>query len=79
MPDLRIATMDGRETVLAGASVDDFKARLLGSVLRMEDAGYAEARSLWNAMIDRRPALIARCAGTADVTPRRPQNIWDTR
>lgn len=67
MPDLRIATMDGRETVLAGASVDEFKARLLGNALRMEDAGYDEARSLWNAMIDRRPALIARCAGTADV------------
>ena len=47
--------------------VDAFKATLRGPVLQPGDPGYDDARSIWNAMIDRRPALIVRCAGTADV------------
>ncbi len=50
----------------AGA-VAELAGRLRGELLHPEDAGYDEARTLWNAMIDRRPALIARCAGTQDV------------
>jgi FAD/FMN-containing dehydrogenase len=38
-----------------------------GPVLGPGDAGYDEARAIWNGAIDRRPALIARCTGTADV------------
>ena len=48
-------------------SVEDLKARLRGTLLRAGDAGYDESRSIWNAMIDRRPGLIARCLGVADV------------
>ena len=47
--------------------VDQFKAGLRGPLLRPDEAGYDQARSIWNAMIDRRPALIVRCAGVADV------------
>ncbi|MGJ7917957.1 FAD-binding protein [Massilia sp. LXY-6] len=47
--------------------VDAFKATLRGPVLQPGEPGYDEARAVWNAMIDRRPALIARCSGTADV------------
>ena len=38
-----------------------------GVLLGPEDAGYDQARRLWNAAIDKRPALIARCTGAADV------------
>ncbi len=48
-------------------TVDEFKAGLRGQLLRPDDDVYDEARKLWNGMFDRRPALIARCAGTADV------------
>jgi hypothetical protein len=62
------ATMTtGEETVLATTMVETFEASLRGALLCPGDAGYDEARTIWNAMIDKRPALIARCAGVADV------------
>ncbi len=67
MPDVKINTMDGRETVLAEDTINDFKSGLLCNLLRAGDSGYDEARTLWNAMIDNRPSLIARCTGNADV------------
>lgn len=67
MKDVRVVTMTGVETVLKGAMVDAFKANLRGVLLRSSDAGYDEARRVWNGMIDKRPALIARCASTDDV------------
>ena len=49
------------------AAVAEFKASLRGELLHPHDAGYDEARAVWNAMIDKNPALIARCLGTVDV------------
>jgi FAD/FMN-containing dehydrogenase len=46
---------------------EDFAGELRGSLIAPDDAGYDEARKLFNGMIDKRPALIARCADVADV------------
>jgi FAD/FMN-containing dehydrogenase len=67
MADLRVITLTGEEAVLKDAAVEAFKASLRGLLLRPGDVGYDDARKVWNGMIDRRPALIVRCAGVADV------------
>ena len=52
---------------LAEAAVEELATRLRGSLLRPGDPGYDDARAVQNGLIDRRPGLIVRCAGTADV------------
>jgi len=47
--------------------VDHFKSTLRGPLLQPGDPDYDAARTIWNAMVERRPAFIARCSGTADV------------
>jgi FAD/FMN-containing dehydrogenase len=54
-------------TPLPTASIDEFKAQFRGELVVPGSADYDKARQVWNAMIDRRPALIARCKSTADV------------
>ncbi len=49
------------------AQTPDLKKRLNGNLVLPEDAGYDEARSVFNGMIDRRPAVIAQCRNAADV------------
>jgi FAD/FMN-containing dehydrogenase len=60
-------TLNGGTTTLAPEALDAFRASFRGPLLFPADPGYDDARSLWNAMIDRRPGLIARATGTADV------------
>src|SRR2546430_17539074 len=48
-------------------AVQTYADGLQGELTRPQDSNYDEARALYNAMIDKRPALIARCASTADV------------
>jgi FAD/FMN-containing dehydrogenase len=64
---MKATTTDGREIDLAQDKLDGLKTRLRGQVLVPGDAGYEESRTVWNAMIDRRPAAVVRCLGTADV------------
>ena len=55
-------SMDANRT-----AIDDFAAAFGGAVLRSADVGYDEARRVHNGLIDKRPAVIACCSGTADV------------
>lgn len=68
MSGLRATTSQGQETVLAETVVEGYKTSLRGKLIRRGDTDYDEARRVFNAMIDRYPALIIRCAGVADVT-----------
>lgn len=56
-----------QESHLNQTSIQKFKTALQGQLIRPGDAAYDEARAVWNGMIDRYPALIARCASIADV------------
>src|SRR5215210_3613438 len=58
--DIRIPVPE--ESAVAG-----LRAALRGELIQPGDEGYEENRRVWNGMIDRRPVLIARCAGPADV------------
>lgn len=49
------------------AVTSEFASGFWGELIKPEAAGYQQARALWNGMIDRRPALIARCADAGDV------------
>ncbi len=48
---------------------EELKDKIKGNVLVPEDSGYKEARQIWNAMIDRRPAVIVQCVQADDVPP----------
>jgi FAD/FMN-containing dehydrogenase len=63
---IHIAAAIGETAMLAGATTS-FKAGLRGSVIGRDDAGYDEARKLYNGMIDKHPMVIARCVDVADV------------
>jgi FAD/FMN-containing dehydrogenase len=65
--DLRAVKLSGAETTIERAAIRDLRASLKGTLLTPGDEGYETGRRVWNGMIDKHPALIARCADTADV------------
>jgi FAD/FMN-containing dehydrogenase len=62
-----IRTMSGDEAALDDARLEELRATIRGEVVTPDDADYDEARAVHNAIYDRRPGLIIRCSGTADV------------
>ncbi|HKE45775.1 MAG TPA: FAD-binding oxidoreductase [Steroidobacteraceae bacterium] len=65
--DLNAIKLGGGQTIVPKAAVADLRSQLRGSLLVPGQDGYEQARRIWNHMIDKHPALIARCAGPADV------------
>jgi FAD/FMN-containing dehydrogenase len=65
--DVEATAGDGRQVLLPQSIVEDFRAGLRGPLLLPGAAGYDDARKIYNGMFDRRPAMIARCLGAADV------------
>jgi FAD/FMN-containing dehydrogenase len=67
MTTIAAISRDGGAVRLDSALVQGLRAGLRGPLLIAGDPGYDETRAIWNAMIDRRPAIIARCIGVSDV------------
>ena len=58
--DLKITTKTGSDTIIEDAEVRELRDTLHDPLLSPADAGYDDARKVWNGMIDRSPVLIAR-------------------
>lgn len=67
MENVEVVNTRGERATIVEADIEELASALRGVLLRPGAEGYEEARQVWNAMIDRRPALIARCSGVADV------------
>src|SRR5262245_11962326 len=62
-----VAMTRGDSATVEGAVLGEMRDSLEGQALGPEDAGFERARVCFNAMVDRRPAVIVRCVGAADV------------
>src|SRR5438552_17128397 len=60
--------LGGGAVSISGQELAEFANELHGEIVRPQDEGYDDARKIWNAMIDRRTALIVRCRDEEDVT-----------
>ena len=67
MNDLTMATMKGNNITIPGDVVETLATGLRGELLSPGSLGYDDVRTIWNAMIDRRPGMIVECTGAADV------------
>jgi len=67
MTDVKAVSREGSDVAIEGSAIEALSEGLRGDVLTPQSRDYESSRLVWNGMIDRRPALIARCSGTADV------------
>ena len=68
MGGVEVKRLDGTDSVLDAAAVDELRTLVGGQVITCGHSEYDGARRVWNGMIDKRPALIVRCRGVADVS-----------
>ncbi len=66
MTDLSLRSLDGTVKTIRAEDLQAFGGELRGTLIDAGSPNYDEARTIWNAMIDRRPGLIVRCCGAAD-------------
>jgi FAD/FMN-containing dehydrogenase len=67
MTNVSVSTTGSTPIIIPPEDLEALRMSLRGSACTPMDAGYDEARTIWNAMIDRRPGLTIRCQGAADV------------
>jgi FAD/FMN-containing dehydrogenase len=67
MTQVEISALNGATIVLSNDILTALRSELRGSLCLPDEAGYDEARTIWNAMIDRRPGAVVRCRGASDV------------
>jgi FAD/FMN-containing dehydrogenase len=67
MSGLEVARLEGGSVSLSDEAVASFAVDFHGLVVRPDEAGYDEARLVWNGMMNKRPGLVLRCLGTAGV------------
>ena len=67
MTQVRVTTLGGDQRPIPVEALDGLRAGLRGTMCLPGEPGYDDARTIWNAMIDRMPAVIVRAAGAADV------------
>jgi FAD/FMN-containing dehydrogenase len=67
MTELQFRGLKGETIALSTDILTALRPQLRGSLCLEDEAGYDEARTIWNAMIDRRPGAVVRCHGASDV------------
>src|SRR5688572_7415827 len=67
MANHTMTSTKGSTENLTAEAIQAFSAGLRGSLVTPDSPDYDKARTIWNATIDKRPGMIVRCAGTADV------------
>ena len=67
MSEIKAKTIENQLFSIESSALEDLKSTIHGKVITPQDGDYDNTRAIWNSMIDRRPALIIQCSGTADV------------
>jgi FAD/FMN-containing dehydrogenase len=64
---MQLAALNGGRVEISNRAIEKLSQSLHGSLLLPDDQGYDQARTIWNALIDRRPGIILRCVNREDI------------